>query len=265
MPRLPRCQDDFANALFERSDAACIAPELALLGQRPAVAVDRNCAMTDCIDALRVNYPSVARLAGDEWFRTLAARYARANPSARPTLPRYGQDFERFLATFEPVKELPYLPGVARLDRYWTEAHMARDEAPVDPHALAALDDASLSQQVLRLHASARWYWFDTHPVFTIWRRSRAPLPRDESRIDWHGEGALVVRTHGVPRGLGLNAAGCAFLATCADGGTLGEAASAALQFDANVEPAALVGPLLDAGVFVWASKLCSPSEEDPS
>lgn len=258
---LRRFQDDFATALFEHSYAGAT-PEFAELAQQSAFAVYRNTVMKGCIDALQANYPSVARLVGDEWFRAAAALYARANPPTQPMLLQYGCDFEQFLAAFEPANELPYLPGVARLDRFWTEAHIARDEAPIDPFALAALDDAMLLQQVLRPHASARWCWFDTHPVFTIWQRNRTPGPIDESAIDWHGEGALVLRTHDAVRWLGLDAAGYAFLVTCADGGTLGDAASAALAVDANVDPAGLVCPLLDAGAFARQSMRSSPSRE---
>ena len=259
---LRRFQDDFAQALFWNSANAGATPVLAELTRQPAFAVYRNTVMKGCIDALQANYPSVARLVGEEWFRAAAAIYTRTKPPTQPMLLQYGHDFEQFLAAFEPANALPYLPGVARLDRFWTEAHAAREEVPVDPHALAAFDDVVLVQQVLRPHASARWCWFDTHPSFTIWQRNRAPGPIDESEIAWHGEGALVVRTHGVVRWLGLDAAGYAFLVTCADGGTLGDAASAALAIDADGDPAALVGPLLDAGVFACPSMRNSRSEE---
>lgn len=257
---LRRFQDDFAKALLEPSYAGAT-PELAELAQHSAFAVYRNNVMKSCIDALQANYPAVARLVGDEWFRAAAALYARAHPPVQPMLLQYGQGFERFLAGFAPANELPYLPGVARLDRFWTEAHIARDEAPLDPCALAALDETMLLRQVLRPHASARWCWFDTHPVVTIWQRNRAPGPIDESASDWHGEGALVVRTDGSVRWLGLDAAAYAFLVTCAHGGTLGDAASAALAVDANVDVAGLVGPLLDAGAFARPS-MRSPSRE---
>ena len=259
---LRRFQDDFTKALFAHSADADVSPELALLAQQPAFAVYRNTVLKGCIDALQANYPSVARLVGDEWFRAAAAIYARANPPAQPMLLQYGQDFEHYLAAFAPADELPYLPGVARLDRFWTEAHTARDETPIDPHALAALDDVELMHKVLRPHASARWCWFDTQPIFTIWQRNRAPGPIDESEIDWHGEGALVLRTDGAVRWLGLDAAGYALFMTCADGGTLGDAAAAALAIDANVDPAALVVPLLDAGAFACSIIRSSPSEE---
>ena len=169
-------QDEFARALLvEDCAAAGIAPEIARLAAQPAFAVYRNTVMKGCIDALQANYPSIARLVGEEWFRAAAALYARSNLPRHPTLADYGADFVGFLAAFAPAADLPYLPGVARLDRFWTESHTARDEPPLDAAAVARLAPDELARTVLRPHASARWAWFDAQPIVTIWRRNRYP------------------------------------------------------------------------------------------
>ena len=106
-------------------------PDLAGLVAQPGFAVYRNTVMKGCVDALQANYPSIAGLVGEAWFRAAAVVHARAHPPLRPTLLDYGAGFAEFLAAFEPARELPYLPDVARLDRCWTDAHVARDEVPV--------------------------------------------------------------------------------------------------------------------------------------
>ena len=118
-------------ARAERAQRA--APEIAALARSPRFAVYRNTVMKGCIDALQANYPAVARLVGEEWFRAAAAIYVRERCPREPTLLRYGAAFAEFLARFEPAAELPYLPGVARLDRFWTESHAAPDEEALDP------------------------------------------------------------------------------------------------------------------------------------
>jgi len=77
--------------------------------------------------ALVANYPAVARLVGDVWFRAATAAFVRQGPPQHPMLVDYGAAFPDFLRTFEPAAELPYLPDVALLDRYWTEAYIAAD------------------------------------------------------------------------------------------------------------------------------------------
>lgn len=100
-------QDAFAAAL--------LAPEAGPSGlaAQPGFAVHRNTVLKACIDALQANFPSVARLVGDEWFRAAAAVYARANLPRQPALLDYGENFAAFLARFPPAAELTYLADAA--------------------------------------------------------------------------------------------------------------------------------------------------------
>jgi len=211
---LEQFQERFAGALMAPQ------PEPDALTRQPGFAVYRNTVMKGCIDALQANYPAVARLVGEKWFRAAAAVYVRAHLPSSPSLLHYGERFAAFLAGFEPAAGLPYLPGVARLDRFWTEAHVASD-APA---------------RGLRPHASARWAWFDAQPVFTIWQRNRAPGPLDESDLDWRGEGALVFRTRDAVEWLPLDERGCALLDARAAGAKLADEAALAPLIDLLTE-----------------------------
>lgn len=246
-------QDAFARAVlaaepaFERDAAATRA--VARLAAQPGFAVYRNTVLSGCIDALQANFPSVARLVGDEWFRAAAAVFARGSLPAHPTLLDYGAGFPDFLACFEPAAELPYLADVARLDRLWTEAHVAADAPPLDPAKLAALAAAELSRTALRVHPAARWFASDALPVYTIWSRNRF---EDGSigEVDWRGEGALLTRPQGEVLHGALDPAGIAFVAACARGASIAEAASLALARDPRTDLAALTHRLLRAGAF---------------
>jgi hypothetical protein len=247
---LGRFQDAFARALRAPAGTETCAPEVARLVAQPGFAVYRNTVMKGCIDALQANYPAVSRLVGEEWFRAAAAVFARMHLPRNPTLAVYGEDFPHFLAEFAPAAKLTYLPGVARLDRFWTEAHTAADEAAVEAAAVARLAPDALARAVLRPHASARWAWFEAQPIATIWRRNRYPGDEDEAELAWCGEGVLLVRPRGRVENVALDPAGCAFLDACAAGGTLGDAASAALAADGQADLARLMAQLLEAGAF---------------
>lgn len=145
----------------------------------PAFAVYRNTVMKGCIDALRANYPTVVRLVGDEWFRAAGLRFVRAHPPRAPMLFEYGEDFPAFLESFAPASELPYLPAVAKLDRFWTECHLAPDESP-----------------------PVRFAWFEV-PAYTIWSRTRAG-DADLGDLEWRAEGALLTRPHDVVQWIAL-------------------------------------------------------------
>jgi hypothetical protein len=135
--------------------------------------------MKGCIDALQANYPAVTRLVGEDWFRAAAAAYASTNPPRTPMLVEYGASFPDFLTSFAPAAELPYLPAVARLDRFWTECHVAPDEPP-----------------------PVRWAWFEL-PAYSIWSRTRAG-DTDLGDIEWRAEGALLTRPNDVVQWISL-------------------------------------------------------------
>jgi hypothetical protein len=242
---LQEFQNAFADAL------AGIAPEpsVARLVQQPAFAVYRNTVLKGCVDALEANYPAVARLTGPEWLRAAAAVFARSHMPEVPMLASYGEGFAGFLAGFEPAAELPYLPGVAALDRLWTEAHLARDEAPLPAARVAAIGAEGLARAVLRPHASARWLWCADMPVATLWRRNRDG-EACETPIEWRGEGLLLVRPRDSVQSVELDATGCGFLDACKRGGTVSDAVAAALDVDARADLSLLMSQLLRAGAF---------------
>ena len=244
---LARFQDAFAQALLAPESAA--ASEVAALTAQPAFAVYRNTVMKGCIDALQANYPAVTRLVGEEWFRAAAAIHVREALPTDPTLLNYGAAFADFLARFEPAAELPYLPGVARLDRYWTEAHAAPSRDALDPAAIAGLTREALAGTVLQPHPAARWEWFANAPIYTIWSRSRGGEALNDN-LDWRPEGALLTRPRDAVEWIVLDAAGCAFLDVCATGGTLASAAQAALNVQGNADLERLMFTLLAAGAF---------------
>jgi hypothetical protein len=253
-------QDGFAAAVIAPAvpagGAYDVPPEIARLVAQPGFAVYRNTVLKGCIDALQANYPAVSRLVGDEWFRAAAAIYARANLPRQPSLLDYGSDFAAFLAAFEPAAELPYLPGVARLDRFWTEAHIACDEIPVAAAAVANCPVAELARIVLHPHASARWAWFDDAPICSIWERNHTAessvhdAASQVPDLEWGAEGVLFTRPRGAVLWIPLGKAGCVFLDACAAGGTLAAAATAALDADPQADLAALMAHTLEAGAF---------------
>lgn len=244
---LGRFQDDFARALLAVNEPA--PPAVAALVGQPAFAVYRNTVLKACIDALQANYPAVNRLVGDEWLRAAAAVYARKALPSLPMLLDYGVDFADFLARFEPAAELPYLPGVARLDRCWTEAHIAATEDPLDAADIAQFADGNFYRLRLQPHAAARWAWCAEAPAYTIWSRNRSQ-EHDEAEIDWRAEGALLTRPLDAVTWCALDRAGCVFLDICANGGTVAEATQAALDIDRQTDLSNLIATLLDAGAF---------------
>ena len=251
MMRLSEFQNGFAAALLARSAAIDSSSLLAITSQ-PGFAVYRNTVMKGCVDALQANYPTVAKLTGEAWFRKAAVNYARATLPSEPSLLQYGATFASFLDNFEPAADLPYLAGIARLDWMWIEAHCASDAIPLDPAALACLEPDIIGSVMLYPHPAARWSWFAKAPVFSIWSSIRCePLwDGEESPLTWGAEGALLTRTRDRVEWFALDAAGFAFIDVCATGCSIAEAASAALTAAPEADLQQMMALLLQAGAF---------------
>ena len=261
---LSRFQDGFVQALWALPDT--VPEHLRGLTDQPGFAVYRNTVIKGCIDALQANYPAVLRLVGEDWFRAAAALHVRARPPGDAQLLMYGADFPEFLAGFSPAADLPYLSGVARLDRFWTEAHVAADAPALEPSALAGLPPEILCALVLQPHPAARWAWFDGQPVYTLWQRNRHGDPECMDcgdALDWTGEGALLTRPGGAVVWTALEAGGCAFLDACTAGQPLALAADEALARQADCDLARLMAALLQAGAFCSARTFVTPINKE--
>jgi hypothetical protein len=246
---LSRFQHDFVHVLFAETGATS---SVSAIAAQPGFAVYRNTVTKSCVDALQANFPAVTRLVGEEWMRAAAAIYVRAYPPRDPRLVIYGDTFGDFLETFEPARELPYLPGVARLDRYWREAHVARDETTLAGAALAGLAPEALARTILRPHPAARWAWFDCDPIATIWsaNRSSDEASADLSDLEWCGDGVLITRPAGQVLHVLVDRAVCVFLDACRAGAAVVQAAAASLAADTRVDFTKLMALLIEAGAF---------------
>ncbi|HBC00847.1 MAG TPA: DUF2063 domain-containing protein [Pseudomonas sp.] len=240
-------QDAFVAALTGVPDSA--AGEVAALVGQPGFAVYRNTLAKGCVDALRANFPAVERLVGEEWFAAAAALYAREKPPRRGPLLEYGEDFPAFLQDFEPARALPYLTGVAQLDRLWLEVFSAVEQPVLTLAALAKRTPKQLAWQALVPRAALRWRWFAELPVFSIWSCTREGrvVPAE---LVWQGEGALLSRNAGCIGWQPLERGGCTFLDACAAGRWLEQASEQALAAQPQLDFNDLLGRLLAAGAF---------------
>lgn len=237
----------FSQALEGRFDDLWpyLEPDDRTLG---AIAVYRNTAIKARIDALEANFPTVARLVGDEWFRAAGREFVEDDPGDDPVLAGFGAGFPVWLAAFEPARSLPYLPLMARLDRAWTEAHLAPDARPLTPGDAAAAGLA-LAAAPARLHPSVRLFWFDWTAA-SLWLAHREP---DEAAdLHWRpdAEGLLIHRPGAEVRFRRLDRAEWAFLDACRKGRPFGVAALSARAAQPAVDASAVFAGLLAAGAF---------------
>lgn len=237
----------FADALDGRPES--LWPEIGGDDRSAAsLAVYRNTTVKGRIDALQANYPTVAELTGEEWFRAAAYGFVSDEPGDDPAMVAFGEGFPLWLERFAPAMDLPLLAPVARLDRAWTEAHLAVDATPLTA-GQAARAGLALAGVVLSLHPSARLFRFDWSAP-SIWLAHRYPAM--DGSLDWRleTEALIIWRPELEVKARRLSPAEFNFVTTCRLGRPLGVAAAAAQAAAPGTDISSLFARLIQAGVF---------------
>lgn len=251
MSALGRFQDGFIAAL-EAGGAAgeMLPPSVERVARQAGFAVYRNTVMKGWVDALEANFPAVARLVGEEWFRAAASTFASAHPPMSPSMVGYGHGFAEFLAGFEPAEPLPYLPEVAALDWMWVESSTAPAAPVLDAGPIAEMPEARLGAARLSLHPATRFVWLGTTAP-SIWLDARGLEPeKAELRFEQRGEGVLVTRLSSSSSAVRISEGAIRFLGSVARGSDLRAAAIAAVEVEPQLDLSALMSMLLVRRAF---------------
>ena len=180
MPSLRELQHAVRLSLVERDDsvAARYIVDDGLAAER-RLSVYRNTFASNLANALRLSYPAVRRLVGDEFFEGAATIFMHERPPVSAYLDEYGAQFAEFLARFPPAASLAYLADVARLEWAVNRALHAPDAEPLDVTRLAALEQNDHDHVRFVPHPSVSLVSAN-YPVDAIWR---AVLAQDDTAL----------------------------------------------------------------------------------
>ncbi|MEM8744097.1 MAG: DNA-binding domain-containing protein [Pseudomonadota bacterium] len=251
MSQLSETQSGFAHAVL-KADADVPDGVASHLRPRPTkrFGVYRNNVYVSLISVLEGRFPVVARLLGEEFFKATARVYVEHHPPTSPVLMRYGGGFPDFLAAFEPVAELPWLPDVARLEWAWNLAYHAADRDPVSPEALSSIDPATADTLVFQFHPSVQIVR-SGYPVVTIWSENSKDGEPEHIDAGAGGEDGLIVRPGIDVEVRHLPPGGAAFILALAERQTLGTAAESAVGEDASFDLQANLAGLIASGAVI--------------
>lgn len=250
-------QDQFRTAMMQSDSAVprgLVDSQGAPAGRR--FNVYRNNIAASLIEAMQQGFPVLHKLLGDVNFTAIALEYIRAHPPQSPKMLEYGQGFDQFLAAFEALSHIGYLPDMARLELLIRRAYHAVDSTPISPADIGAMTPETLENCRVDLapsHAVLQSQW----PIYGIWAFNMiegAPKPTAGA------EDILITRPGYDPEPFLLPQGGADVLRALTAGATLGQAIHAATAHHPDFDFAALLTLLLQGDVI---TKL-TPTE-DPS
>ncbi len=178
MPTLLEVQQAMRASLVARDDAAA-ASMLDATVSADRLNIYRNTFVAGLTRTLRLAYPAVDRLVGEEFFDGAAGFFIAQHPPRMAWLDQYGAEFPEFLLNFAPAASLAYLPGVARLEWAVNRALHAEDSEPLDLSRLGELALADQGRISFVPHPSVALIRSE-HPVDSLWR---AVLDRDDTAL----------------------------------------------------------------------------------
>jgi hypothetical protein len=172
VPTLLELQRAMRASVVDRDDV----PAAAMLAENvPAdrLNIYRNTFVTGVTKVLRLSYPAVHRLVGNDFFDGAAGLFIAQHPPRAAYLDEYGADFPQFLRGFRPAASLEYLADVARLEWAVNRAIHAVDIAPLNLARLETRLETLLPEDQARVcfvpHPSIALLCADC-PVDVIWR-----------------------------------------------------------------------------------------------
>jgi hypothetical protein len=253
MPSLRELQRGFAAATVFGDAAAIAALGIVGAGLHPAarIGIYRNNVFGNYRKGLGATYPVVQRLVGTPRFEAAIEAFVRAHPSTCGDVNRYGGELARFLEGYPPLRELAYLPDVARLEWAVDQAGIAGDAAVLDLAALAAVPAAALGELRFTLHPSVELV-SSPYPILRIWQVNQ-PDHSGEDRVDL-GEGGDALLIARAAKGVGverLSRGAHAFLIALRGKLRLDEAVERALAVESSFELSAALQHYVAAQTIV--------------
>ena len=180
MPALRELQHAVYRSLVARDDDAAAA-YIRSEGLPPAarLCIYRNTLFGTLSNALRLSYPAVHRLVGQEFFEAAAQQFIEDEPPRSAYLDQYGSAFPDFLARLPAAASVIYLSDVARVEWAVNRALHAPDATALDMAALLELAQGDHDRVRFVPHPSLGLVRAN-YPADTIWR---AVLAQDDAAL----------------------------------------------------------------------------------
>jgi hypothetical protein len=141
-------------------------------------------------EALTESYQAVGQVLGHEMFVKLAEDYANHYPSEDYNLSLAGRHLSSFLKVYDAVRELPFLPDLARLEWEITEAFHAFEHSAESLEMLGSLTEADWEKIKIEFQPHVHILKSDW-PVWDIWQVRKEPV--EKIKIDLIGRSQQIL------------------------------------------------------------------------
>jgi hypothetical protein len=131
--------------------------------------VHRYTILENFVNRLKINYPGIWKLLGENCARGAALAYSHklTNITSRGEVNKFGANFAVHLESFPSTLELTYLPDFARLEWLRSVSAEAKNEITIAPDKLAKMNPDKLEKYQLIFNSSV-FFMKSTFPLMQI-------------------------------------------------------------------------------------------------
>lgn len=166
MHELLKLQESFYRNIFKKDvDLSFISSDFS----QERLDVYRQTIFENMINALRITYPGVWKLIGNECANSVAYTYCKKDKYLPKTgwLDDFGGDFPDFLSTLQQLSELPYLSDYAHYEWLKHLAYGAVDSKSISPQDLMTIPEEEIDYIKLNFCPSVCIFQ-SKYPLFDI-------------------------------------------------------------------------------------------------
>lgn len=144
-----------------------------------SLAIYRNNVVGNLSNSLKLIYPVCCKLVGEKFFVATGLKFINQFPCLSPDLGDYGEQFADFLADFKPVKNLPYLSDIARLEWHWHRVFCGEDTKVLDFQALGKIPQEKWGDLIFYLPKNSVLLE-SIYPIHKIWQVNQSDNQSNE-------------------------------------------------------------------------------------
>ncbi len=245
MRELLQVQQSFLNNVMQRN-----AQDLNFISSNfPHERFDvyRQTIFENMANALRITYPGIWKLVGDECANSIAYAYCQIDQHLPKTgcLDDFGESFSQFLSTLTQLSRLSYLQDYAQYEWLTHLSYTAADSKPISPSDLGGVHE-DIIDHIKFNFCPAVFIFKSIYPLFDI-HEVVQDCAANSIKLKQEGAYGIIGRKENEVHTYWLSAENWFFVKNLLEGQTLSASAEYAKRYNNNFDLSSVIAFILQA------------------
>jgi len=251
MHNLMEIQAKLKNAILGGEESLEFIKKNGAITTSDRIAVHQDTVFENFISSLKITYPEIWRLIGEDCARGVALAYSHdyANLTSRSEIDDFGESFPMFFASFPSTKHLQYLPDFANLELLRAKSYRAIKQESMPIEEIQSYFESGIESCKLLFNASI-FFLHSEFPLMNIQALLNDPKS-DELSLKKQECFIIVCRVMGRIETISLQKQQWQFLQNLSQGSVMGDIMSIFTEEEIATEMPAIINLLLSKKMII--------------